>query len=122
MNLASFFARLGDIVVLLMYLYPVGRIVIVGDNAPDGTPKCFTIINPSASTGPWYAKAAPCTSDTKPSLGQTFGYGNDFGNVIFWVRLRSFSAVSSKKTAHHTCRTDEDSNAYSCRRTNAGLA
>lgn len=53
---------------------------------PASDNKCLTITNPDvAAPGPWYAEFAECTSNTLPSLAQTFGYGNDFGNVIFWV-------------------------------------
>jgi len=47
---------------------------------------CLTVTNPSSSsTGPYYVKAEACTSDTNPSIAQTWGWGNDFGNVIFWT-------------------------------------
>jgi len=58
----------------------LGRIVI----DPTSSDDCLTVTNPSNSDGPFYVKSEKCTSDTKPSLAQTWGYGNDFGNVIFW--------------------------------------
>jgi len=58
-----------------------GRIVL----EPISSNKCLTVTNPSNSTGPFYVKAEKCTSNTKPSAAQTWGYGNDFGNVIFWT-------------------------------------
>lgn len=64
----------------------LGRILIDGDYASDGTQKCMTIDNASNQHGPWYAKAEPCTSDTKPSIAQTFGYGNyEDGYIYYWV-------------------------------------
>jgi len=59
----------------------VGRIVI----DPTSSDNCLTITNPSDSDGPFYVKSEKCTSDTQPSAAQTWGYGNDFGNVIFWA-------------------------------------
>ncbi|KIM75880.1 hypothetical protein PILCRDRAFT_663281 [Piloderma croceum F 1598] len=52
---------------------------------PTSSNDCLTVTNPSNSTGPFYVKSEKCTSDTKPSIAQTWGYGNDFGNVIFWA-------------------------------------
>jgi len=57
-----------------------GRIVV----EPISSDKCLTITNPSSSA-PYYVQAKKCSSDTKPSAAQTWGYGNDFGNVIFWT-------------------------------------
>ena len=45
------------------------------------------VINPSSSNGPWFVKSKTCTSDTKPSKGELWGRGNDFGDVIFRVRF-----------------------------------
>jgi len=56
-----------------------GRLVI----QPASSNQCLTIINPSAASGPYFTRSAACTSDTTPSAAQLFGYGNDFGNVIF---------------------------------------
>ncbi|KIM78156.1 hypothetical protein PILCRDRAFT_824622 [Piloderma croceum F 1598] len=58
-----------------------GRLVV----EPTSDNKCLTIINPSSSNGPWFVKSKTCTSDTKPSAGELWGRGNDFGNVIFWT-------------------------------------
>jgi len=51
---------------------------------PTSSNKCLTITNPSSSIGPYFVKSEKCTSSTKPSVGQLWGYGDDFGNVIFW--------------------------------------
>jgi hypothetical protein len=71
-----------------------GRIVI----DPTSSNDCLTVTNPSDSDGPFYVKSEKCTSDTKPSLAQTWGYGNDFGNVIFWVKFFLKAARNVKLT------------------------
>jgi hypothetical protein len=58
-----------------------GRLVV----EPTSSNKCLTITNPSSSNGPYFVKSENCTSDTTPSEAELWGYGNDFGNVIFWV-------------------------------------
>lgn len=62
--------------------FVTGRIIL----EPISSNKCLTVTNPSSS-GPYYVKAEKCTSNTKPSAAQTWGFGNDFGDVIFYVRL-----------------------------------
>jgi len=57
-----------------------GRIVL----EPISSNKCLTVTNPSSS-GPYYVKAEKCTSNTEPSAAQTWGFGNDFGDVIFYT-------------------------------------
>ncbi|KZP28735.1 hypothetical protein FIBSPDRAFT_1039469 [Athelia psychrophila] len=59
----------------------VGR--IVAQIAGQSTEKCLTIADGSAATGPYTAKLETCTSDSNPSSAQLWGYGNDFGDVIF---------------------------------------
>ncbi|KIM78155.1 hypothetical protein PILCRDRAFT_824621 [Piloderma croceum F 1598] len=56
-----------------------GRLVI----EPTSSNKCLTITNLSSSNGPYFVKSENCTSDTTPSEGELWGYGNDFGDVIF---------------------------------------
>jgi len=56
---------------------------IVAQLAGESTAQCLTIVNGTATAGPYTAKLETCTSDSDPSSAQLWGYGNDFGNVIF---------------------------------------
>jgi hypothetical protein len=66
-----------------MLSFLTGHVVV----EPTSSNKCLTVTNPSSS-GPYYVTAEKCNSDVNPPAAQIWGYGNDFGNVIFWVRLQ----------------------------------
>lgn len=55
----------------------VGRIVSGG--------KCLTISNANSTAEPYFAKVAGCSSNTSPSVAQTWKYGTgDDRGVVYW--------------------------------------
>ncbi|KAG8938716.1 hypothetical protein FRC04_007918 [Tulasnella sp. 424] len=56
----------------------VGRIVSGG--------RCLTITNANSTTEPYFAKVAGCSSNTSPSVAQTWKYGTgDDRGVVYWA-------------------------------------
>jgi hypothetical protein len=55
-----------------------GRVAIL----PLSSNQCLTV---KSSSDPTTLQVTTCSSDTTPSAAQQFGFGNDFGDVIFAV-------------------------------------
>lgn len=58
----------------------LGRIVVNG--------KCLTISPAESDHDPYFALLKPCTSNTNPSVAQTWRYGtDDTSGSVTWVRI-----------------------------------
>ncbi|KAG8956177.1 hypothetical protein FRC04_004253 [Tulasnella sp. 424] len=89
-----------------------GRIIVSGSN------NCVTVTNPNdPEGGPFFLAVKKCGDDVIPPASQQWEWGNDFGDVVFWVRSMPEATVivqlpGEKKLMHPRGKSEGDEIGY----------